>query len=303
MKILDASLRASTHKKYDYYIKQWRDYANNIGNVEVTHVLDFLSAMFDKGCAYSTINSAKCAIATIVFIPPYPSVNKHPLVKKYMSGIYNLRPPKPKLSFVWDVDILFRYFEQKGDNSSLPLNILTQKLLTLLLLLGAHRLSTIALFSVDHMILNDLSVTFSPTGVLKQSRDGTPLDTFEYRAYPDKRLCVIDCLNEYIFRRDQHADLLSDQLIITTRKPFHGASTDTMRRWMKEVFHKNNIINFSPHSCQAASTSKAKSLDVDIDEIIKKGCWKNRKNFFKFYDKNIIEFAPDDVEFNKICQR
>ena len=28
-----------------------------------------------------------------------------------MTGIFNLRPPNPQLSFVWDVDNLFRYFE------------------------------------------------------------------------------------------------------------------------------------------------------------------------------------------------
>ena len=33
-----------------------------------------------------------------------------------MTGIFNLRLPKPKLSFAWDVDILFRYFGQLGDN-------------------------------------------------------------------------------------------------------------------------------------------------------------------------------------------
>ena len=31
-----------------------------------------------------------------------------------MTGIFNLRLPKPKLSFVWDVDILLTYFEQQG---------------------------------------------------------------------------------------------------------------------------------------------------------------------------------------------
>ena len=90
-----------------------------IVTIDVTHVLDFLSAMFDKGNSYSAINSAKCAIATIIHIPPYGSLNKHPLMKKYMTGIFNLRPPKPKLSFVWDVDILFRYLEKQGSNTSL----------------------------------------------------------------------------------------------------------------------------------------------------------------------------------------
>ena len=75
--------------------------------------------MFDKGHASSTINSAKCAMATTAHIPPYNSLNNHPLINKYMTRVFNLRPPKPKLSFVWDVDILFRYFEQQGDKNSL----------------------------------------------------------------------------------------------------------------------------------------------------------------------------------------
>ena len=65
IKILKASLRQSTHCKYNNYIKHWLDSSKTIRKIEVTHVLDFLSAMFEKGHAYSTINSAKCARATI----------------------------------------------------------------------------------------------------------------------------------------------------------------------------------------------------------------------------------------------
>ena len=71
-----------------------------MGKIEVTYVLDFLNPMSEKGHAYSTTNSAKCAIATIMHIPPYYSLNKHPLINKYMTGVFNLIPPKPKLSFV-----------------------------------------------------------------------------------------------------------------------------------------------------------------------------------------------------------
>ena len=55
---------------------------------------------------------------------------------------------------MWDVDILFRYFEQQGDNCLLSDIILTQRL-TIMLLLGAHRLSSIKLFSISDMGLND----------------------------------------------------------------------------------------------------------------------------------------------------
>ena len=49
---------------------------------------------------------------------------------------------------MWDVDILFRYFEQQGDNCLLSDIILTQRL-------GAHRLSSIKLFSISDMGIND----------------------------------------------------------------------------------------------------------------------------------------------------
>ena len=180
-----------------------------------------------------------------------------------------MRPPKPKLSLIWDVDILFKYFEQQGGrggggNCLLSDVTLAQKLIILLLLLGAHRLSTVRAFCINNMVLNDLSVTFMSTEVLKHSRKGKPVDKFEYRAYEDKTLCVIACLKEYISRCTKHKGLTIDQLIITHRKPFKGASIDTMRRWIKDIFIVNNILNFSPHSCWVASSSKAKH----IDEII-----------------------------------
>ena len=86
------------------------------------------------------------------------------------------------------MDILFRYFEQQGDNCLLSDIILTQKLIILLLLLGAHRLNTIKLFSINSTALNELSVTLTPTEVLNHSRKGKPLYKFEYRAYEDKTL-------------------------------------------------------------------------------------------------------------------
>ena len=209
----------------------------------------------------------KCAIATIVPIPPYNSLNKHLLINKYMTGLFKL---------------------------------LTQKLRILLLLLGAHRINTVKLFRVSNMVLNDLSATCIPTEVLKHSRKGKPLDKFEYRSYTDKKLCIISCHREYLTRQDKHVGLNTDQLIIRLKKPCIGASIDTVRRWVKDIFILN--IDFSPRSCWAASMSKAKNVEVNIDEMLKQGCWKNRKNFFIYYDKVIIEYAPDDIDFNRICQ-
>ena len=74
-----------------------------------------------------------------------------------------------------------------------------------------------------------------------------------------------------------------------------------MRRWIKDIFMAN-FVNFSPHSCRVASSSKAKQIDVNIGERIRRGCWKNRKNILKFYDQEITEYVSEDLDFNRICK-
>ena len=69
-------------------------YTKDIGDIEIHHVLDFLSAKFDKGIAYCAISITKCVVATSLHIPIYPSINKYPFVIKYITGIFNLRPLK-----------------------------------------------------------------------------------------------------------------------------------------------------------------------------------------------------------------
>ena len=41
-------------------------YAKEIGSIKIHYVLHFSSVMFDTGVAYSTINSAKYVVATIL---------------------------------------------------------------------------------------------------------------------------------------------------------------------------------------------------------------------------------------------
>ena len=51
-----------------------------------------------------------------------------------------------------------------------------------------------------------------------------------------------------------------------------------------------------------ASSSIAKRIDVNIGERIRRGCWKNWKNFLKFYGKEITECVGGFrlIEFAKV---
>lgn len=77
---------------------------------------------------------------------------------------------------------MFEYLEGLGDNSQISDKQLSQKLLTLLLLLGGQRLTSVSRFTIDRMIISRTSVTFSSRNVLKHSKSGRKLDVFEHRA-------------------------------------------------------------------------------------------------------------------------
>ena len=241
----------------------------------------------------------KSAINSRVVIPPYQCLGDHPTIKKFFKGIFNLRPPQPKLSFVWDVKLVFDHFRDMPSNEELSDKQLTHKLVMLLLLLGGQRLNTIHNYSVNKMIITTTSVTFAPEMPLKHSKTGRKMDVFLYRAYEERKLCVVKCIIDYVRRRGEIEDT---QLLITYGKPRKPASIDTIRRWVKELFKEVNIVDFTPHSCRSASTSKALQLNIDIEAILKQGCWKNEDTFLKFYNKDIVHKAPDATPFDIIEQ-
>ena len=85
-------------------------------------------------------------------------VNKHALVIKYVTEIFNFKTPKLKPSNVWYMDILLRYLYRLGDNTLLTNIILTETCCsgatarsTQTQLLEAHRLSTICMFTVNNV--------------------------------------------------------------------------------------------------------------------------------------------------------
>ena len=170
----------------------------------------------------------------------------------------------------------------------------------MLLLLAGQRVNTIFWYHIDEMVINDISITFAPSHVLKHSRKNRKQDVFEYRHYPNEpKLCIVNCLKEYLTRRQSRVSDSSKKLLLTYKKPYKEASVDTIRRWVKSTFKAAGIYDFSAHSCRAASTSKAKSLNIDVEHILAKGCWTNVKTFRKFYDKEIICEAKEE-EFNKL---
>ena len=93
-------------------------------------------------------------------------------MSQYGKDVFTLRPPRPKVRFVWDVKIVLSYLEGKGLSNKLYDKILSQKLLILLLLLGGQRMNTVFNSEVDNMFINRECAIFSPIKYLKIQNQG-----------------------------------------------------------------------------------------------------------------------------------
>ena len=107
----------------------------------VTMVLKFLTTLYRNGLGYSTINSARSAISAVVLMPGNTTIWSHPLVTRFLKGIFEVKTPRPRDSSMWNVADLWNYFKTLGHSSELLLKELIMKLSALLLLVSAQLVS------------------------------------------------------------------------------------------------------------------------------------------------------------------
>jgi len=84
---------------------------------DVSEVLNFLHKLFEKGLGYSSICNHRSALSAIVKVPGTPKLGDHLFISRFMKGIFNLKPPLPRYTKTWDVNILLKYLKALGSNN------------------------------------------------------------------------------------------------------------------------------------------------------------------------------------------
>ena len=124
--IILASWRDGTKSQYQTHLLKWFAYCKdkrcNILSPPVAVALDFLATLFHSGLSYSSINTARSALSSILQVNnnslPFGQL---PIVQRFMKGIYELRPSFPKYTSVWDLKIVLNYFRSQPSASDLTL--------------------------------------------------------------------------------------------------------------------------------------------------------------------------------------
>lgn len=163
-------------------------------------------------------------------------------------------------------------------------------------LVSMQRVQSLHLLNVNHMTVHKSSVVFRLLAPLKQSRPGISNPAIEFKAYaPDRRLCVITYLKEYLKRMKPYRSESNSQLFLSYSRKREPVAKATISRWIKTILHKAGIpISYKAHSTRAATSSSASQQAVPLEDILKKAGWSSESTFAKYYKKPLTR--PDVSE-------
>lgn len=217
-------------------------------------------------------------------------MGSNPLVKRLLTGAFNLRPPTPRYSQTWDVTIVLNHIRSLGPDIDLSTKNLTMKLVTLIALISGQRCQTIALINLDYANVTATGVTFVIDKLTKTSKVCKPHVDVSFTSYPhDALLCVINVLRTYL-QRTKPVRGTERRLFLSYVQPYKAVGSETIGRWIKGTLKAAgiNTDKFTAHSTRSAACSTAFKYGVSLDTIMKTAGWSKCSTFAKYYNKSII---------------
>jgi len=166
-------------------------------------------------------------------------IRQHPLVKQLFKRVYNSRLPQSQYSSTWNVNIVLDYITQLGENKSLSLKHLSSKLLMLMSLVSANRISELHALDLHFRYHKPSGVLFKPASLTKAGV--APKECFFASFAEDSKLCVVQCLRQYQLVTQEYCTLSADDpapLFLSYVKPHKLVTAQRMAHWMKTFWRR-----------------------------------------------------------------
>ena len=284
-----SSWRGKTSRAYDSHFQKWLGWCSERGcdpiSGPISDVVNFLADLHSQGYQTNSLNAYRSAISSVHDKVDDMDVGKHPLVARLLKGAFHARPPLPRYTGTWNVQVVLDCMLQWGDTTSLSLKLLTYKLVMLMSLARPSRSAYLASLCIDNCHYKPEGVVFVPSVLAKQSRQGKPLTEYFFAGFTDNReLCPVETLRQYqkvtVSLRKE-----STHLFVAIVKPHKPVAPCTIARWLKEVLKLSGFDTniFTAHSTRSASSSAAADSGVTTSDILKAADWSSESVFRKFY--------------------
>ena len=144
-------------------------------------------------------------------------------------------------------------------------------------LVSAQRCQRLSALSIEFMNSTTTGTQFVVNSLLKSSSPGTSSLIVSLPAFPEnEKLCAHSTLLHYLAGTASiRQPMNSSRVFISYGKPYKVILSATLSRWLKAVLSLAGIYTsiFKGHSFRGASTSKAVSLGVPLDIILKAADW------------------------------
>lgn len=290
--IMINSISENTLAQYSSTFKLWWQFCleNKISifTAGVTEVISFLQFIFDtKPHKYGTFNNHRSALSLIL----YDNISEDARLKRFLKGINNLRPARPRYNVTWDTKPVLDYLEKMYPLDGLSLKDLSLKLATLLILITGQRVQTIFSINIDNIVENPNGFQVLITDKIKSSGLNKVQPCLDVPFCKDNpALCPGSTLKFYIEKTKDLRSQDEKYLFLSSKVPHLRASKDTISRWIKEVLGTAGIDpQFSTHSTRHASTSKAFRNGISLEVIRKTAGWSETSSVFQnFYNRPVI---------------
>ena len=135
--VLAQSVRPGTSSQYNscwqYFVNWCITRETDPAETPFAEVLEFLNHLFRERClAHRTINCYRSVISSFHAPIDGTNVGKHPLVSRFLKGVFNSRLPLPKYIFFWYVKTALDHFSSWNSPKMLDLKLPSVKSVTLL---------------------------------------------------------------------------------------------------------------------------------------------------------------------------
>lgn len=292
-----SSLSPATLKQYNTTYKAWWTFCKthklDIYTASVPQVVQFLTQRFEANAGYSTLNTDRSALSTLISA----KIGNDDRVTRFLKGVYRLRPTLPRYSETWDPSKVLNFLSTWPDNKELSLEKLTKKLAILLALTSAQRVQTISLIKLQNIITTGNKTIITITDLIKTSLVNRNQPKIHLPFYPQNpKICPAKTLQDYIA---QTTNIRNGEpyLWLTYKKPYKRASSQTISRWIKTIMKESgiDISKFTSHSTRHTSTSSANRASISVETIKKTAGWSTNSNTFaKFYNLPIQRDPPQE---------
>ena len=195
--LLENSWRPSTRLQYQAVWKEWSKFCQNESmdptSICVESMLGYLQYLFDKGFAWRSIGVHRSALSSILEAHKPVPVGQHPLMCRFVRGVFNQRPPSVRVVPTWDIGQVLMYLSKDHPPADLSLFRLTAKVLFLLAAFTAKRVSDLVLFSVDSSLchVTDECIVLQTQFGSKTDRPGHRSPPVTLRKCEEESLCPV----------------------------------------------------------------------------------------------------------------